>query len=330
MQPLPARITLARLPTPIDQLPDLSRELGVELYLKRDDMTGGALSGNKVRKLEYELAAALERDADVVITCGGAQSNHCRATAIAARSAGLEVELFLRGAAEAEPTGNLFLDLLVGAGIHAITPTEYADRDALMARRAEEIAADGRTAHVIPEGASSALGSLGYVHCMEEIVREQRESGTEFDLLISAVGSGGTLAGLLAGARVHGFSGRVLGVPVADDGATFRPRVEALLAEMQELWFPDHELTCPPDVFLDGHTGLGYGEATDEELERLRDLAILTGVILDPVYTNKAFGGLLALVRDGIVAPGDRVLFLHTGGIFGLFPHAGRITGLTG
>ncbi len=317
----PPRIELARLPTPIDHLRDLSSELGVDIYVKRDDLTGAALSGNKVRKLEYVLAQALEQDADVILTCGGAQSNHCRATAIAARRTGMDVELFLRGARGAAVAGNLFLDLLVGAGVHHLSQEAYADVNRTMEQRAQELGAQGRDAFIIPEGASSPLGCLGYVRCMEEITTQQEESETSFDMLISAVGSGGTLAGLLAGAQQHGFNGRVVGVPVCDDADHFQTVVTDLMHGLKSRFMIDLDPVVPRDCLLDGHVGAGYGEASFEELERIRDLAILTGLILDPVYTNKGFGALLKLIRDGVVEPGQRVLFLHTGGLFGLFPY---------
>lgn len=317
----PPRIELARLPTPIDLLQDLSAELGVELYVKRDDLTGAALSGNKVRKLEYVLAAALERDADVVLTCGGAQSNHSRATAIAARRVGLDVELFLRDARNAAVDGNLFLDLLVGASVHDLSADEYERVNEIMAEHAEQLGAQGRDAYVIPEGASNALGSLGYVRCMQEIREQEDASGVRFDVLVVPVGSGGTLAGLLAGAQRYGFEGRVIGVPVCDDAPAFEIIVTDLLESMRDEYLPDLDATVPDDALIDGFVGEGYGRTTHEELERIRDLAVLTGVILDPVYTNKAFGALLSMIRGGTIGDGERALFIHTGGLFGLLPY---------
>lgn len=321
----PPRIELARLPTPIDHLQELSRELGVEIYVKRDDLTGAALTGNKVRKLEYVLAHALEADADVVLTCGGAQSNHCRATAIAARRSGLDVELFLRGARAASVEGNLFLDLLVGAGIHHLSDDAYEQVEKHMAQRAEELGAQGRDALVIPEGASTPLGSLGYVRCMKEICDEENEASISFDLLVVPVGSGGTLAGLLAGAQRYGFKGRIVGVPVCHDAEFFRAKVTSILEGMRRDHLPDIDSAVPEGTLQDGFVGAGYGRATFEELERIRDLAILTGIILDPVYTNKAFGALLSLIRTGSLPPGQRALFLHTGGLFGLFPYGDQM-----
>jgi len=321
----PPRIELARLPTPIDHLQDLSRELSVGIYVKRDDLTGAALSGNKVRKLEYVLARALEEDADTVLTCGGAQSNHCRTTAIAARRAGLDVELFLRGARECPVEANLFLTLLVDAAIHPLAAEEHPNVDELMTARASELGAQGRQAFIIPEGASTPLGSLGYVRCMREILDQQKDGNVTFDIIVLPVSSGGTVAGLLAGARHLGFQGRIVGVPVCDDAAHFQVIVSQLMEGIARDHLPGLDTAVPEDLLLDGFVGEGYGIATFEELERIRDLAVLTGLILDPVYTNKAFAALLSLIRDGEIEEGQRVLFLHTGGLFGLLPFRDRM-----
>lgn len=320
------RVELAQIPTPVDELESLGELLGVRLFVKRDDLTGCALTGNKVRKLEYVLGDAIEQDVDVVITCGGAQSNHARATALACRRLGIEPELFLRGAAGASSqVGNLFLDNLAGAHIHPVTPEEYGHREEIMARRREELAAEGRNGYVIPEGASCALGCLGYVDAMAEIVASEQEAEAPFDFLFAAVGSGGTMAGLLAGAQVHGFRGRILGVPVCDDGEFFRRKCERLLQQVQARYLPEVAVEVAADSFLDGFAGGGYAIASRQELERLRDIAILTGLVLDPVYTNKAFGAMLASIRDRIVPPDSRVLFLHTGGIHGLYAFAADV-----
>ena len=318
---LPAlpRVELARTPTPIDYLEGLSDELGVGLYVKRDDLTGAALSGNKVRKLEFVLPQAMEEGAEVVITCGGAFSNHCRATAIAARRFGLEVELFLRGLGQSPVEGNLLMDLLMGAALHHLSDEEYAAREEIMDRRARELGAEGLKAVVIPEGASSALGSLGYLRCMEEILDAQEEGHLSFDTIVVAVGSGGTLAGLLAGADLLGFPGEVIGVPVCHDAAYFRRRLRIILEEMKSRWFPKLNPEPKDSCLLEGFVGEGYGKASAEDLARIRDVAVLTGLILDPVYTSKAFSGLLSLIRSGRIPGGSNALFVHTGGLLGLF-----------
>ena len=324
---LPPRVPLARLPTPVDHLPDLGRDLGLDLYVKRDDLTGLELSGNKVRKLEFLLAEAIALEADRVITCGGVQSNHCRTTAMAARRLGLGVELFLEGLQGAAPEGNLLFDLVAEATLHHLDEEGYEARDRLMAARGEELTARGLSAYIIPEGGSNGLGALGYVRAMEEIVAEERRLGTTFDALICAAGSGGTLAGLLAGARVYGFQGRVIGIAVVPEVDELAGRTESILGELARDHLPGTPTALPPGALLGGHADPGYGRASDENLRRLRDVAVLTGLVLDPVYTGKAFGGLLALVRDGTLS-GSRTLFLHTGGLFGLVPFGQRLAGL--
>ncbi|MCA9657719.1 MAG: D-cysteine desulfhydrase family protein [Myxococcales bacterium] len=325
MPTFPARVDLARLPTPVQPLPHLSRELGVRLFVKRDDLTGAALSGNKVRKLEYLLAEALDRRADVVLTCGSADSNHCRATAAAARQLGLGVELLLKGLRGASGRGNLLLDRLLGATLHDLTPEEFERSDALLSRRAQELAAAGSRAYVIPMGGSSPLGALGYVRCAEELAGDQRDLGVRFDVIVSATGSGGTLAGLLAGAELYGLTERVIGVPVSHDGAHFQRVVGALLDGIRGAYAPGLEVRARAAHLCDGFVGDGYGLVADDELRSLRDLAARTGLILDPVYTNKAFAGLLGMIRSGAIAKGETALFVHTGGLFGLFPFQERL-----
>ncbi|MCA9522856.1 MAG: D-cysteine desulfhydrase family protein [Myxococcales bacterium] len=315
----PTRCKLALRPTPLELARRASAELGIELWIKRDDLTGSTLSGNKIRKLEVLLADAERLGADVVLTCGGAQSNHARATAIAARQLGMDAVLFLRGAATAHLSGNLLLDRLVGAEIRAITPEEYRQRDALMAEAAATLKASGRRPYVIPEGGSNALGSYGYYAAAQELRAQTEERGFAPDWLITAVGSGGTFAGLAAAVARREIGGRLLGFAVCDDRATFRARAESILAEMGSRFDWSIEgLPASCDI-EDGYVGRGYGLNRPDELETLRWIASTEGLILDPVYTGKALHGLVAEVRRGRIAAGSRVVFWHTGGIFGLF-----------
>ena len=215
-------LDLARLPSPLQPLPGPSKQLGAEIWVKRDDLTGAGLSGNKVRKLDYLLAEATARGADCVITTGGIQSNHCRATALAARMVGLRPVLLLRGQPPTDGwDGNLLLDGILGAEIHWITPEQYTHRDALMAEHAARLSAAGATPYVIPEGGSSAVGALGFVRAGRELAAQAMAAGVEFDTVLCATGSGGTLAGL----AMSGLSAQVLGVAVCDDRTYFRQRV---------------------------------------------------------------------------------------------------------
>ena len=313
-------IGLSRLPTPLQPLERASARLGAEIWIKRDDLTGFALSGNKVRKLDYLLADAAAAGADTVITCGGIQSNHCRATALAARRVGMAPALLLRGAPAGAPAGNLLRAPQLGARIRWTDKAGWRRRDALMADWAGALRAEGRRPYVIPEGGSNAAGSLGYVRAGRELAAQAMGAGVAFDSVIVACGSGGTLAGL----AMSGLDARVLGVCVCDDPDYFRARVAAIGAEAAE-W----GLSVPPPGerwdALGGFQGAGYAVSRPEEIRALARLAREEGVLLDPVYTGKAWYGLTHLLRGERRALGSRVLFWHTGGAFGLFGRGAEI-----
>ncbi len=308
IEPLP----LGRLDTPLEPLPAASARLGVEVWVKRDDLTGLGLSGNKVRKLRHLLAEARALGATCVITCGGIQSNHCRATAVAARIVGLRPVLLLRGTPPRVPDGNLLLDHVLGAEIHWTSPEGYRQRGERMAEIAARLTARGERPHVIPEGGSNARGALGFVDAGRELTAQCAARSLAFDTVVCAVGSGGTVAGL----ALADLAPRVLGVAVCDDRATFRRRVQeiGLAAERFGLRLP------PPGErweIIEGFVGRGYALSTPDELRGLATVARESGLLLDPVYTGKAWAGLEAMGAAG--ALGRRTLFWHTGGLFGLF-----------
>jgi D-cysteine desulfhydrase len=326
--PYPPSMDLARLQTPLHALGRLSRKVGVEILCKRDDLTGAALSGNKVRKLEFLLADAVDKSCNRVITCGGEQSNHARATALAAARVGLGCHLMLRTADPLDPPaaeGNLLLDRMAGAAIRWISPEEYAKRDALMAAEAERIEREaGAKVYVIPEGGSNALGAWGYVRCAEELFEQL---GRREVTLVHAVGSGGTSAGLIAGCRLLDLPYRVVGVCVCDDRVTFQRRISGILDQMAERYGVD--VRTPPDEIdlWEDYVGLGYAISRDEELASMHYLARIEGLVTDPVYSGKALHGLLSEIdRKRELKP--PVVFLHTGGIFGLFPKAAQLAPL--
>lgn len=301
-------IELARRPTPLVHLERLSAHLGAEVWVKRDDLTGLGLSGNKVRKLDYLLGEAREQGADTVVTCGGLQSNHCRATAVAARQLGWAPVLVLRGEPPAVPDANLLLDALLGAEVRYISAADYRERrGAIMAQIADELRAKGAKPYVIPEGGSNGLGSLGYVRAAEEV---WQQGGGPFDHQVVAVGSGGTLAGLALGP----WLGPVRGVAVCDDRAYFVARVRAIAAEC-----PAGTLGVEGEAWqvVEGYQGPAYAVATPEIWQTIALVARLEGLLLDPVYTGKAMHALVTEVRAG--RWGGRLLFWHTGGAFGLF-----------
>ena len=332
--PYPDRISLARTPTPLDKAERTSAELGVELYVKRDDLTVAELTGNKVRKLEFLFAEARARDADMVITCGGEQSNHCRATALAATRLGLRSRVLLRTADPARPpptTGNILLDRMAGAEVQWITPADYARRAELMAEVAEQLARAGRTPYLIPEGGSNAVGAWGYLRAAAELDADLARLPPRPTTVVYACGSGGTGAGLVLGAALLGWKERgirVCGVNVCDDRDYFVRVIQQICRDFEARW-PLGTAIGEADIDIaDGHVGLGYARSRPEELRGIVDLARREALILDPVYTGKAFHGLCAELDRDRGRFGQRIIFLHTGGIFGLFPAADQLAPL--
>jgi D-cysteine desulfhydrase len=332
--PYPRKISLARGGTPLEPLPRTSAALGVEVLVKRDDLTGAELSGNKVRKLEFLLAEALDQGADTVITCGGEQSNHCRATALAAARAGLASRVVLRTDDPASPpptTGNILLDRLAGAAVRWISRPDWARRNAIMEEEAEAVRAAGGRPYIIPEGGSNAMGSWGYVACAAELADDLAVHPQRPTTIVFACGSGGTAAGLMLGARLVGLDARgvkVAAVNVCDDRAYFTRVIERIAGEMSARWELAVTLGAADIDIVDGHVGRGYAKSRPEELETLRDVCRRDGLVLDPVYTGKAFHGVVTELARDRGRFGERIVFVHTGGIFGLFPAAAELSPL--
>lgn len=322
MKAIPSpRLQLAQLPTPIQRLERFSEALGgPEIYVKRDDMTGVELSGNKVRKLEFVAAEALAKGADTLITCGGPQSNHARATAAVAARLGLRCHLVLGGPPEETPEGNLFLDLLFGSVTSFLPGGGLLDLEGEMERVAEKYQAEGANPYIVPLGASDRIGSLGYVMAAGEIADQCRSESPAFDAIVVPAGSAGTLAGLAAGASLEGLPGTVCGVSVSFPATWLHEKVERLCDELRKSCYPSLDPTAHRVRVFDGYIGEGYGRTTPEQLSFIRDVASLEGLLLDPVYTGKALFGLAQEIRKGTFRKGERILFIHTGGVFGLFP----------
>ena len=320
----PPRLDLARIPTPLQFLSRASNKWGAgkRLWMKRDDLTGATLTGNKIRKLEFIAAHALERGFQTLVTCGGVQSNHCRATALVAAQLGLDCHLVLRADGEpARNTGNFLLDRLAGATFEILPAKEWATQlKATYARLESEFAGAGRPALMIPTGGSDSLGVWGYIAATEELRGDLNEHGIQRAALTLATGSAGTQTGLTAGVAMFDLPLDVVAYAVCDDADWFNRRVahdwQASLARWPQL--PRIDLS--PKT-RDHSVGLGYGLADAPVYELIAELARLEGVVLDPVYTGKAFHGLLADLREDFYRDVDDIIFVHTGGVFGLFAH---------
>ncbi|AJY75558.1 D-cysteine desulfhydrase family protein [Paenibacillus beijingensis] len=322
MTNIPDRVPLANLPTKIEKLERLSAQLGgPSLFIKRDDQTGTEFSGNKVRKLEYSLKEALAAGHDYVITCGGIQSNHCRSTAAAAAKLGLKSYLVLRGNEPQEPDGNLLLDHLLGAQIRYITAEEYRERRAeIMESVKDKLTGQGYKPYIIPEGASNGIGSFGYYTALREIVEQEKELGVHFDAIVVAVGSGGTYAGLLLASKTLHYKADIIGINVCDDEYYFRHVIDSILQDSGRYLQEDIAYAKQDFHIIDGYVGQGYGISSPEVRQFIFDFAKLEGVILDPVYTGKALFGLVEEIKKGRFNDLHNILFIHTGGLFGLFP----------
>lgn len=303
------KVSLGIFPTPVHRLEGISRLLGTQVYIKRDDMTGIGLGGNKVRKLEYLLAQAKAQGAQVVFTTGGAQSNHAMLTAAACRKLGMEPILILKKRGVMGNKGNLLLENLMGVDVRFMDTGSYEDIYAEMDRVGGQL---GKPYYKIPCGGSNALGTLGYVDC----VRELKAQGMEFDHIICAEGSGGTMAGLALGAKLHMPRARVTGMMVDTD--PFDEITVRLMREAAALLEVDMPISRE-DFDLRDMCGPGYAIASEEGNAAVAMMAQSEGIFLDPVYTGKAFAGLVAMAKEGAFAPEDRVLFVHSGGAGGLF-----------
>jgi D-cysteine desulfhydrase len=320
------RVRLAQLPTPVEKLERLSRELGGPgLFIKRDDLTGLALGGNKVRKLEFLVGQALEQGADTLVTVGAAQSNHCRQTAAAAAKVGLRCELILNGQKPDVPNGNLLLDELFGARLHWI---ERARRAAKLGELEERLRAQGRKPYVIPVGGSNGVGATGYVVAMQELAGQLKAAKQNVDHIVFGTSSGGTQAGMVLGAKVGGLTGQLHGLSIDKDEpeqAEYETEVAQIVNECAEYAGSEVRLAKQDIKVIYGYKGEGYGVVGDLEREAIRLMARLEGIILDPMYAGRAFGALVDLIRKGTFKRGESVLFWHTGGAPALFAYAKEV-----
>jgi D-cysteine desulfhydrase family pyridoxal phosphate-dependent enzyme len=310
------RLELAITPTALQETPRLARELGLgRLLVKRDDNTGLALGGNKARKLEYLVADAARAGADVLVTVGGPQSNHCRCTAAGARAAGMEARLVFGGPPVEAVQGNMVLDRLLGASwIFAADGQSPGDR---MAELADELRAAGRRPYTIPSGGSNGIGALGYVRGAFELTGQLAERGLRPRYVVCAASSCGTLAGLTLGLALAGSDAQVVGVSVSTSTPDPVARTREVMAE--SCAHLGITLPAAAPVIWDLYVGAGYGVPTELSARALEMAARAEGLVLDPVYTAKAFAGLIGEVGAGRVERDEPVVFIHTGGAPALF-----------
>jgi len=319
------RVRLCHLPTPIEELERLCRGLGgPRILVKRDDLTGLATGGNKARKLELLIADALAQEATTVITAGAPQSNHARQTAAAAARYGLQCVLVLGPLAPPVIQGNLLLDKLLGARVRWAGDL---DRFAVMEQVAAEERAAGRKPYIIPYGGSNAIGASAYALAVEELIGQVTLQGLHLDRLVFASSSGGTQAGIIAGAQALGFAGHILGISV-DKPAPILQRVILDLLQLTAANLNLRLRLSPEDIQVnDSYLGGGYGVLGDAEREAIRLVARTEGLLLDPVYTGRAMAGLIDLIRKGEITRQETVLFWHTGGTPALFAYADQLLG---
>ena len=317
MKELP-RVELAQLPTPVHPLPRLSSHLGgPELWIKRDDLTGLAFGGNKTRKLETLCAAALAKKSDLLITVGAIQSNHCRQTAAAAARLGLDCILVLVGESPETLSANLLLDCLMGAEIRW---SSKAKRDEMLNSVYDEKIRLGRKPYSIPYGGSNAVGASAYVLALKELNDQKMKP----EWIVFATSSGGTQAGLIAGAKMSGFRGQILGISVDEKARNLRPHIAQVAQETSSLLNEPITLSEQDILVNDNYLGGGYAVMGNPEREAIDLFARYEGILIDPVYTGRAAAGLIDLIRQGFFPKQDRVLFWHTGGTPALFADAYR------
>lgn len=327
--PRPEKISLANLPTPLRPLDRLSEQLGgPRIWLKQDELTELALSGNKVRKLEYVLADAVQSGADTLLTCGGVQSNHCRATALAAARLGLDCHLILRGPMETDNDGNLLLDNLAGAEITVYDGSQFVPHfDQIRDHWLAHYKSQGQVPYFIPMGASNGVGLWGYITGSEELYEQTQTEGFTPEVIVCATGSGGTQAGLTLGWHLLNRHTRVQAYAVCDSASYFQQKVLTDVAHWQQRYSPLLGRSVAGNIAtqLSVHTsedyiGPGYARGYPALYESMTLAAELEGILLDPVYTGKAFHGMIEDIKLGNYQSVKNIVFVHTGGVYGLFP----------
>ena len=310
------RLPLGVFPTPFYKLEGISAKYGKNIWMKRDDLCGVALGGNKVRKLEFLLAEARDQGCDTVLTTGGPQSNHAMLTAACAARLGMRCILLLKKRGVTERRGNLVLDDIYGAEVRLLDTDSYQDIYREMDRLSAELAAEGRRAYSVPLGGSTPLGAVGYVNCVREFTIQALAAGVRVGHIVSPTGSGGTTAGLLLGAKLFQPGVKVTGFGVSQDPFDkIVPRLAAGAAEILDCAFERSE----HDFEMFYNVGEGYALPNPADTPYIEELARTEGILLDPVYTGKAWAGMMKQLRDGYFGDEDDLVFVHTGGAAALF-----------
>jgi D-cysteine desulfhydrase len=318
---IPKSLKLANIPTPLEKLKDIPLIPSCyKIYFKRDDLTGFGLSGNKVRKLEFLAYDALKRKADTLITCGGFQSNHVRATALVAAKEGLKSVLVLFGDDSPQIEGNLFLDKLCGAELKFIHSSEYGNVDKIMEETSEELKSKGKKPYIIPEGGSNPLGVWGYIKASFEMKKQTDKLNLKISRIFTALSSAGTYCGLFLGAKLSGWKTEVTGINVRFLPSYSVEKIFTLLEKTISQYRLKIKFSEKEIKIIEGYVGEGYALNTKEELGFIKAFISQTGILLDPVYTGKAMFGFLDMMKKGEFSKNKDVIFLHTGGGFGLFP----------
>ena len=334
------KLHLSHLPTPLEKLENLSRRLGLNLFVKRDDQTGLAFGGNKARKLDFIMADVVAQKADSVVTWAGVQSNWCRQTAAAAQKLGIKaiLVLFKKPGLPADCDGNLYLSMLLGADIRLVdldpglSFMEMRDVKPILDDVVDREKRAGRKPYVAPIGGSllegsmtKPLGAIAYVNAMLELDAQANAQGVRVDAIVHATGSGSTQAGLLMGAQLGSPHTKVVGISVSEDRGTVTRYVETISNHvLQELGRPD-SIDRQNIIVFDEYIGKGYGIVDHRTTDALRLAAHSEGILLDPVYTGKAMAGMIDLIQKGYFESGSNVVFLHSGGTPALFPYRSQL-----
>jgi len=305
------------LPTPVHYLENISNELGVNIFCKREDLTGYAFGGNKTRKLDYLLYHAKLKGADTLIGIGAVQSNFCRLTAAMGKKCGFNVELVLGGKKPSKPTANHMLDILFGSNIHHVVSEDWSEWEGKAVQLEAELIANGRNPYWMPIGGSSPIGALGYVNAFQEILDDSKMLNVKFDIIVHASASAGTQAGLLVGKEIHKWEGRIEGIGVAKSHRELSDDIYEL-AEKTGEYFGVNVPLSKVSVY-DDYMGKKYGDITKGCVEAVELFAQKEGIMLDYVYSGKAAAGLIDFARQGHFSKNENILFIHTGGNVGLF-----------